>query len=246
MSKKSDIEKENKDLRERLAELESSELVRRDKIIEKLRLHNQGLRSALRLLPVLRELKQQAKSFVTTATGGRLHQLATNLTRHGPSRLIVNQEQANALVLELVRFLVLKSICQDFDGTKLSPSPAIDGAWRSFLNLPVLYGQFCDELCGGKLLERPENPVGNEENQSFSSSSSSSTSTSFSTSSSFNQTLILYGLIFDERAPASLWPCDEGTNKTSPTTAIQENNKKQHTMEGSEGKKKRTLRELKN
>ena len=240
MTKKSDIEKENKDLRERIAELESSELVRRDKIIEKLRLHNQGLRSALRLLPVLRELKQQARVFVTTATG-RLHQLAINLTRHGPSRLIINQEQANALVLQLVRFLVLKSICQDFDGTKLSPSPAIDGAWRSFLNLPVLYGQFCDELCGGKLLERPENPIGNEENQSSSSSSSS-----FSTSSSFNQTLILYGLIFDERAPASLWPCDEGTNKTSPTTAIQENSKKQHTMEGSEGKKKRTLRELKN
>ena len=276
---------ENRQLRKRLEELEQektlreNELVRRDKLIEKLTLQNQGLRRVLKLLPNLEDIKHYSKAYVSKV---RLPpQLVTNLTRHGPRRLIVNQDQANALVLELCRFLVLKSICEDFDGTKLMASPAIDAAWygrlcyyriinvsfclrylffpsldiycrREFMQLPDLYSQFCDELCG-KILNRQENPVGNEENQTSSSSSSSSSSSRPSSSSppSLLHTLILYGLIFDERAPPSLWPFEEeGTNKTPST---KENNKKR-TFEGGssktegdrEGKKNRALRELKN
>ena len=140
--RKKNISPENKELREeeeisrqlrkRVAELEgkeemlSRELVRRDKIIEKLRLHDQGLRGALKMLPKLSEMKHSAKAFVSKI---RLPQLVTNLTRHGPSKLTVNQDQAAALVLELCRFLVLKSIVQDYDGTKLMASPAVDAAW---------------------------------------------------------------------------------------------------------------------
>ena len=51
-----------------------------------------------------------------------------------------------ALVVELVRFLLLKALFRDVTASLLSPSLVVDVAWLALMRRPVLYSTVCDRL----------------------------------------------------------------------------------------------------
>ncbi|RKO92142.1 hypothetical protein BDK51DRAFT_30106 [Blyttiomyces helicus] len=51
-------------------------------------------------------------------------------------------------IRELARFLLLKAVKRDLDGTILSPPTAIDHLWHLLLQFPVQYQQLCGSLFG--------------------------------------------------------------------------------------------------
>jgi len=69
------------------------------------------------------------------------------------------------LVVELVRFLLLKALVEDVDASDLSPSPIVDRAWHVLMQKPVLYSSVCDRLLSAtvtapRLLDH--NPAGKD------------------------------------------------------------------------------------
>lgn len=56
-------------------------------------------------------------------------------------------------IIEFVKFLRLKAAAEDYDGTKLSPSDAMDEIWHCAMLLPVAYSALCGTIAPGRLFD---------------------------------------------------------------------------------------------
>jgi len=109
----------------------------------------------------------------------------------------LGHECTAALIVELVRFLMLKALFRDIDASLLSPSSAVDAAWHALLLRPVLYSSVCHRLLSAdvkapRLLDH--NPAGKACAQRH---------------MRYRMTHARYLEVFREAPPEAYWPVEE-------------------------------------
>ena len=101
------------------------------------------------------------------------------------------------LVIEFFRFLALKVLACDVDGTELLPSGPVDSAWLSMVVFMRDYRNLCHKLLPESAEDRIIycNPFGGDDE---------------SRSERYAQTLKMYEEVFGESPPIQFWPNEHG------------------------------------
>jgi len=113
-----------------------------------------------------------------------------------------------ALILELVRFLMLKALFRDMDASLLSPSLAVDTAWHALLQHPKLYNSVCDRLLPADIAHPfrvlDHNPAGK---------------TCAQRQMRYRRTHARYLEVFNEAPPEEYWPVSEMNSSSSGSSS---------------------------
>lgn len=98
------------------------------------------------------------------------------------------------LLTEYVCFLQLKVIDQDWDATKLSPSPAVDRAWHLHVLDTRNYASDCMAICNNVIHHDPDGGFDPEEQRRR-----------------YEHTLTRYAQVFHQEPPIEVWPRSPST-----------------------------------